>query len=81
MSKSEHSLMTNPKPGFHWFNLGYGRELGFALALKFLLLFLLWWFLFAGNKKPVNPEIVADKLFGLEPSTLTTTSHNQEHNK
>jgi hypothetical protein len=56
----------------------FSREIGFALTLKFVLLFVLWWFLFAGNKQPVNPETLADKLLGLEKTALTSSQHKEK---
>ncbi|CAG7857269.1 hypothetical protein MCAMS1_02037 [biofilm metagenome] len=56
----------------------FRREIRFALALKLVLLFMLWWFFFADKKQPVNPEILADKLLGLEKTALTASQHKEK---
>ena len=57
-------------------NAVFFREISLALAIKFLILGVLWWFFFAGKKQAVNDELVASRLFGLEQ---TVTIHQDKH--
>ncbi|NOT84486.1 MAG: hypothetical protein HOP02_06805 [Methylococcaceae bacterium] len=58
--------------------LSYGKEITFALLVKFLLLGGLWWLFFAGHKQPVDGAMLAKQLFG-DPIPAITAKPNQEH--
>lgn len=46
------------------YEVAFGREIGVALLLKFLLLCSLWWLFFAGKKQPVDEAMIAEKIYG-----------------
>lgn len=52
----------------------FSREITVALTVKFLLLGILWWFLFAGKKQPVNDGLVANKLLGAEQTVFASSN-------
>jgi hypothetical protein len=56
----------------------FGLEITAALLLKFLLLVGLWWLFFAGNKQPVDEAIIADKIFGAQPSVIRSENNQEE---
>lgn len=58
--------------------LSFGWEITVAVLVKFLLLWGLWWLFFAGNKQPVDGDIIASKIFGAQnPSSIS--KQNKEH--
>jgi len=64
MNRLENNTVKPEKSHIQLFNSAFSREITVALAVKFLLLGLLWWLFFAVNKQPVNSKLVADKLLG-----------------
>ncbi len=79
MSRLENNLVKPEKSHAQWFNSAFSREITVALAIKFLLLGLLWWFFFAGNKQPVNGELVADKLLGAGQTIFSSANLQESH--
>jgi len=72
-NRLEHSSVKADKSYTQWFNSTFSREITMALAVKFLLLGLLWWFFFAGHKQPVSDELVANKLLGGGQTVTSST--------
>lgn len=80
MDDSTNGSMKPVISRFHGFNSDFSREIRFALAVKFLLLAVLWWLFFAGKKQQVDEELVADKVLGSAFSAISS-SHYQESSK
>lgn len=77
MNRLEHNTEKAETSHTQWFNSTFSREITVALAVKFLLLGLLWWFFFAGHKQPVSDELVANILLG-GGQTVFSSTHPME---
>jgi hypothetical protein len=77
-ARNENSI-TLQKP-IQQTRLSYGKEITLAVLVKFLLLGGLWWLFFAGNKQPVDGDIIAHKLFG-DQQAVTVPQKNKDGQK
>ncbi len=80
MNRLTDNAATTTKSPLPWFNSAFSREISLALIVKFLLLGFLWWFFFAGNKQPVNHELVANKLLGAGQSVFPSANIGRNPN-
>ncbi len=58
--------------------ISFSLEITVALLMKFLLLAGLWWLFFAGNKQPVDGAIIADKIFGVQQSVISSEKNQED---
>lgn len=58
--------------------ISFSLEITAALLLKFLLLAGLWWLFFAENKQPVDGAIIADKIFGVQQSVISSEKNQED---
>lgn len=79
MIRLTHNRITTDKTSIHRSHSVFCREISLALAIKFLILGILWWFFFAGTKQPVNDELVANRLLGLEQTVISSSIHQDKH--
>lgn len=70
MTKRRDNFATATKLRKPWISSTFSREISLAVAIKFLMLGVLWWFLFAGKKQQVDDELVANQLLSFEQHVI-----------